>query len=506
MAQDCFVSYSAEDKAEAEAACSRLESTGIRCWIAPRDVTPGKPYAAEIIEAIGESKVMIFVFSSQSNASPHVLRELEAAVRKHVCVIPFRIEDVHPSPSIEYFISAAHWLDAAPKPTEQHYEILAQAVQKLLAKEGGEVELATPKDRAELMEHKPPEGGGGTPRPVPKEQPPRNELNDFEIDMRLAEGHLKKKEWASCVRECGALFEKTLRELLGDLLDSIEDKAARDQILEAQSKLASGKSAFQRLGLAQLMRVYTEGDVFDELRKHLTSNLQKIRRINWDQVVEWYEQSRHTPSSIDHDDAAEMAYWVKVFLHDCELAGDVAGVGVVCEEARSPEQCPLCAEDLMKEWSFCPACGAPVKVTCEACHRALAPDFKICPYCETPVRGGARGMGPADRAQEEYRILSIGAYLDGVVNLREKKMLNRKRLELGLSTEEAERIERQCAPENVLEYAGLVEGVLVDGVISEQERAFLDKHTERMGLDRWIVEEIEKVGTAMRKGVLGEAK
>jgi hypothetical protein len=38
MAFDVFISYSTKDKATADAACAALESAGIRCWIAPRDV------------------------------------------------------------------------------------------------------------------------------------------------------------------------------------------------------------------------------------------------------------------------------------------------------------------------------------------------------------------------------------------------------------------------------------------------------------------------------------
>jgi TIR domain len=38
---DAFISYSANDKVIADAACATLERAGIRCWIAPRDVVPG---------------------------------------------------------------------------------------------------------------------------------------------------------------------------------------------------------------------------------------------------------------------------------------------------------------------------------------------------------------------------------------------------------------------------------------------------------------------------------
>ena len=72
MAHDVFVSYSVKDKATADAICATLEANGIRVWIAPRDVMPGSDWGESIIEAIEQSKVMILVFSANSNSSPQI--------------------------------------------------------------------------------------------------------------------------------------------------------------------------------------------------------------------------------------------------------------------------------------------------------------------------------------------------------------------------------------------------------------------------------------------------
>ena len=129
---DVFVSYSSEDKPVADAVCSSLESRGIRCWIAPRDILPGTNYQESIIDAIDSSKIMILIFSSHSNTSPHVIREITRAIARGVVVIPFRIEDVAPSKSMEYLISVPHWLDAMTPPLEQHLEKLGHTVSILL--------------------------------------------------------------------------------------------------------------------------------------------------------------------------------------------------------------------------------------------------------------------------------------------------------------------------------------------------------------------------------------
>jgi hypothetical protein len=136
MAHDVFISYSNKDKPTADAICASLEVNGIRCWIAPRDIIPGTDWGESIIDAIHDSSVMILVFSSNSNTSVQIKREIERAVNAGIPVIPFRIEDVLPSKSLEYFISTQHWLDALTAPLEKHLQNLAAVMKLLLLRKG----------------------------------------------------------------------------------------------------------------------------------------------------------------------------------------------------------------------------------------------------------------------------------------------------------------------------------------------------------------------------------
>ena len=128
MAYDAFISYCSEDKKVADAVCGTLEANKIRCWIAPRDIGAGRTWGSAIVEGIGESAVMVVIFSEHSNGSPQVMREIERAVNKGVSIIPFRVADVVPSKDLEYFISSCHWLDAMNPPLEKHIGELAEAI------------------------------------------------------------------------------------------------------------------------------------------------------------------------------------------------------------------------------------------------------------------------------------------------------------------------------------------------------------------------------------------
>jgi hypothetical protein len=132
MAHDAFISYSSRDKTTADAACAALEAAGIRCWIAPRDITPGAEWGEAIIDAIGQARVLVLVFSTNANESPQIRREVERAVHKGIPIVPLRIEDIAPTRSLEYFIGTVHWLDALTPPLEAHLRKLVEAARALL--------------------------------------------------------------------------------------------------------------------------------------------------------------------------------------------------------------------------------------------------------------------------------------------------------------------------------------------------------------------------------------
>ncbi len=136
MAHDVFISYSSKDKPTADAVCAGLETHGVRCWIAPRDVLTTSlrttDWAPAILDAIRHTKLMVLVYSSNANASDQVRRELDSAMRYSVPILPFRIEDVPVSEKLEWYLSLPHWLDALTPPLEKHIEELASTARILV--------------------------------------------------------------------------------------------------------------------------------------------------------------------------------------------------------------------------------------------------------------------------------------------------------------------------------------------------------------------------------------
>jgi len=133
MSHDVFISYSHKDKAIADAICTNLEVAKIRCWIAPRDIGPGEDWPTAISQALPQSRVMVMVFSSDSNNSDQVYRELFLAASNNVVIIPFRIEQVEPEPRKGYILAGMHWLDAMNPPTQEEINVLVKSVKSFLS-------------------------------------------------------------------------------------------------------------------------------------------------------------------------------------------------------------------------------------------------------------------------------------------------------------------------------------------------------------------------------------
>lgn len=144
---DVFVSYSSLDRSTADAICSALERNGLRCWIAPRDITPGSEWGEAIVDGISQSRVMVLIFSAHSNRSPQVSREVERGVNKGLVIVPFRIDDISMSRSLEYFLSSCHWLDALTPPLEAHTQLLVRTILAILDKCAESTTLGGPRHR-----------------------------------------------------------------------------------------------------------------------------------------------------------------------------------------------------------------------------------------------------------------------------------------------------------------------------------------------------------------------
>jgi TolB-like protein len=109
---DAFLSYASADAEAAKQVCARLEASGLRIWMAPRDVPAGAHYADALVRAINGSRTLLLILSENSVDSAHVSKEVERASSKRKPIVAIRLDAAPLTPAFEYFLSESQWVDA----------------------------------------------------------------------------------------------------------------------------------------------------------------------------------------------------------------------------------------------------------------------------------------------------------------------------------------------------------------------------------------------------------
>ena len=131
---DLFISHASLDSDAAAALVAEIENAGVACWFAPRDVSLGGSYQAEIVDAIENCRAVLLVFSEAANKSEHVLREIELAARDKKPIYPVKIDRSEPTGGLKYLLANKQWVERTAVGNR-----LADRIAKLFASPGSEI-------------------------------------------------------------------------------------------------------------------------------------------------------------------------------------------------------------------------------------------------------------------------------------------------------------------------------------------------------------------------------
>lgn len=123
-----FLSHSSTDAELADGLCADLESDGVSCWIAPRDVTPGRPYAEECVRGIEESGAVVLLASAAAIGSNQVLSEIEQAHKRKIPIYTLLVGKPQIGRELDYYISRLHWLETGSMPLRDVASRLAAVI------------------------------------------------------------------------------------------------------------------------------------------------------------------------------------------------------------------------------------------------------------------------------------------------------------------------------------------------------------------------------------------
>lgn len=135
---DVFISYHVSDDASdlVRRIADELESMGISCWYAPRDVTPGA-FVPSIRKAIDSCNVFLMLWDEGSNRPGYVFHELVYAFNRYKSkekpiIIPFKIGDFEEFPDLRFYLSPFHIFHGGKSPqTAQTEDLIAKVSREL---------------------------------------------------------------------------------------------------------------------------------------------------------------------------------------------------------------------------------------------------------------------------------------------------------------------------------------------------------------------------------------
>ncbi len=110
MSYDVFLSYSRQDEKFVVTLRDLLEKNGVRCWRDKDNIGLGN-WAEKIVDAIDNVPIVILVFSSNSQNSENVLKELTLSAQNKCLLIPVRIEDIAPERAFKYHLATPNVID-----------------------------------------------------------------------------------------------------------------------------------------------------------------------------------------------------------------------------------------------------------------------------------------------------------------------------------------------------------------------------------------------------------
>lgn len=112
-----FLSHASADAGLAAELCRLLEAKDVSCWIAPRDVEPGRPYGDECVRGIEDSAAFVLLATPASVRSVQVLAEVEQAHKRGKPIYSILVGKPRISRELDYYISRLHWVELAGNST-----------------------------------------------------------------------------------------------------------------------------------------------------------------------------------------------------------------------------------------------------------------------------------------------------------------------------------------------------------------------------------------------------
>jgi HEPN domain-containing protein len=312
-------------------------------------------------------------------------------------------------------------------------------------------------------------------------------MEDYKDRLARIESLIRQKYYPSAILNSFRIVESGLKDLYLQLNSYLVDKEKEnlwEQLHVDFERIRNEPFDFRKASLGSMIMFAKHTAYWDHIREMCESNLRFVKMINWDQIRRLRNKVTHENVSVSRDDALEVLFWTKVFLYE---SGLVPGKKNPITEVLEAE-CEACNFTVSLSWNYCPSCGKATKEGCPVCGQKNHNSNKVCLHCDTKLRD-------TENYKEEkklYKSYVEAVWADWTVTPLERQWLQQKRLDLGITLDEAERIELQVIPKNYFIFSEIIEATRVDGKIDRFEREFLRKKAKSLSIPQEAAENLIK--------------
>lgn len=128
---DVYICYGEDDLTVAEGIANYFEENGIISWYKYRNMIGDS--VCEIISAINDCKLVVFIYSSNSKHDDYANVEVDIAFTENKPIFVFAIDESRLDGYLEFFLNNKHWIEAYPNYQEKYENLLGDCL-KILGK------------------------------------------------------------------------------------------------------------------------------------------------------------------------------------------------------------------------------------------------------------------------------------------------------------------------------------------------------------------------------------
>lgn len=143
---DVFISYSRKDIAVVQKICSFFNTYQISYWIDKKNIHAGGEFLGEIVKAIKDCKITLFISSADSNNSVYTAKEVAMAFNEGKYIIPYKIDTSTFNKNLELVLCDLNWVEAIPFDEAKALELVLNIKSLLTGYRRKEVETIPRRD------------------------------------------------------------------------------------------------------------------------------------------------------------------------------------------------------------------------------------------------------------------------------------------------------------------------------------------------------------------------